>query len=185
MSKLKYLYGALALCWLATSCTDEAATEVPATDMPSQPSETADAPMPPEQPPARLSTWDRSLASATESPLCFLDAINGMPATNSTFRTNVNEAVVLEGWLSTLDLQAPPELSIILDGSRDYLISGVTGIAREDVAQAYDAPPLARSGFKSELSELAIEPGTYSLLLSHEHEGTLVVCTPGLTLQVE
>lgn len=185
MSKLKYLGSALALCWLATSCADDGATAVPATDMSSQPPAPAEAPMAPAQPPARLSTWDSSLDSATESPLCFLDAINGMPATDATFQVTADGPLILEGWISTLDLQAPAELSIILDGESDFQISGATGISRDDVAQAYDAPQLSRSGFRSELSELTIDPGTYSLLLSHEHAGTLVICKPSLELQVE
>lgn len=185
MSKLKYVISALALCWLATSCTDDGAAPAPAADVSAQPPAPAEAPIVPAQPPAQLTSWESSLDSATESPLCFLDAVNGMPSTDATFRTSSNGPVVMEGWLSTLDMQAPPELSIILEGESDFSISGATGISRDDVAQAYDAPGLARSGFRSELSELAIEPGTYSLLLSHEQAGTLVVCRPGLTLQVD
>lgn len=185
MNKLKYLGSALAFCWLATSCTDDGATAVPATDMSSTAPAPGEAPIAPAWPQARLSTWDSPLDSATESPMCYLDAVNGLPATDATFRVTVDGPVVMEGWLSTLDLQAPPELNIILEGERDYSVSGATGISRDDVAQAYDAPQLARAGFRSELPGLAVEPGTYSLLLSHEHAGTLVVCRPGLTLQVD
>ncbi|GAA4854000.1 hypothetical protein GCM10023332_01470 [Luteimonas vadosa] len=185
MNKLKSLGTALALCWLATACTDDGAPAEPAANPPAPASAPTADPAAPVQTPARLSNWETPLESATESPLCYLDAVNGMPATGGAFQVSANAPVVMEGWLSTLDLQAPPEVTIILDGAMDFGISGATGITRDDVAQAYNAPQLARSGFKAELSELAVEPGTYTLLLSHESAGTTVVCKPGLALQVQ
>lgn len=127
-----------------------------------------------------LSAWTGSFDGLAETQLCALDAVNGLPAVSGTFAVQASQPIALEGWVSTATLQAPPRLKFVLDGTSDFQITAVTGIARDDVAQAYGSTNLALSGFKTQLATFAVPAGDYSVILVHEDAGASVICNPKL-----
>jgi hypothetical protein len=182
MNRYSVLFAA---CLIAAGCTDEQAGGPAATgaDTPAATSAPTAAPTPAFTP--TLASWTGSLDGLNESPLCALDAVNGITAANGSFPVQANQPVTFEGWVSMTNLQNPGNLSIILDGpTTDFQIKAVTGVARVDVAKAYSSEALAAAGFSTALAEMAVPAGEYSVVLEHDEAGESVVCRTKTNLVV-
>jgi hypothetical protein len=135
--------------------------------------------------PSTLSPWTGDLSAAQPSQLCALDAMNGAVAVQGRFELPTAQPTTLEGWVATSDLHAPSGFSVVLDGSSDFQITGVTGNPRDDVAKAYGTDQLATAGFKLELPSLAVPAGEYKVLIAHEEGATWVSCDTNAVLSVK
>jgi hypothetical protein len=135
---------------------------------------------------ANLSPWTGDLAAAgTPNQMCALDAVNGTKAVDGRFEIPAGQAATFDGWVAGTDMQAPPTLSIVLDGASDFQINGTTGISRDDVAKAYNAEHLANAGFKLEAGSLAVPTGDYKVMIAHLEGGAWVVCESNTVLAVK
>lgn len=132
-----------------------------------------------------LGEWTGNIADALQTELCAIDSVNGATAVDGRFEHTANQPVVFEGWASTSDLKRPERITLVLDGVSDYQVGGSTGVAREDVANAYNSTALATAGYRVELASLAVPAGDYGLTLTHEDGGKTVACTSKLTLSVK
>ena len=133
-----------------------------------------------------LSPWTGDLAAAgTPNQMCALDAVNGTKAVGGRFELPAGQAATFDGWVAGTDMQAPPTLSIVLDGASDFQITGVTGVSRDDVAKAYHADHLANAGFRVEAASLAIPAGDYKVMIAHLEGGAWVACESNTVLAVK
>ncbi len=171
----------LVACLAAVACTDEQASspEVPATG-----SESPAAAAPEAIPAPTMSARTAPLDGLNESPLCALDSVNGLHASEGSFAVSASQPITFEGWVAMTNLQSPGTLSIILDGPSDFEIGHVTGVARKDVADAYGSAALETAGFKTALPALQVPAGTYSVVISHDEAGAAVVCNTKLSVVV-
>lgn len=171
----------LAACLTAVACTDEQASTPEASPAGSQTPAVAVADAVPAP---TLTARTAPLDGLSESPLCALDSVNGLHASEGSFTVSASQPVTLEGWVSMTNLQSPGTLSIILDGQSDFEIGHVTGIARKDVADAYGSAALETAGFKTALPALEVPADQYSVLISHDEAGAAIVCKTNLSLVV-
>lgn len=170
-----------AACLTAAACTDEQASTpevVPAG------SETPAVAAPEAGPAATLTARTAPLDGLSESPLCALDSVNGLHASEGSFTVSASQPVTFEGWVAMTNLESPGTLSIILDGQSDFEIGHVTGVERKDVADAYGSAALGTAGFKTPLPALDVPAGQYSVMISHDEAGAAVVCKTKLNLVV-
>lgn len=178
----------LGTCFSLSACTDKAPeAETPATTA-SDTAAPAATPGAAAAAPAgsTLSAWTVDLTAGMTSQMCALDAMNGAIAQAGRFELPAAQPATLEGWVASSDMHAPAALSVVLDGSSDFQITGATGVSREDVAKAYNAENLAAAGFKLELAGLAVPAGDYKVLIAHqEGGGAWVSCDTNTVLSVK
>lgn len=169
----------LAACLLASACTDDKVADETSVSTPSVAADAAPAPSPAPVA-AVLSAWSGSLDGLGETPLCAVDAANGLPAADGAFALQTGQPASFEGWAAMTNLDNPGPVNIILDGEQDFKINGATGVSREDVATAYNSPRLAQAGFKVEIADLAVPPGEYQMVVEHTESGVPVICRPNM-----
>jgi hypothetical protein len=135
---------------------------------------------------SNLTPWTGDLeAAGTPNQMCALDAVNGTKAVGGRFEIPAGQAATFDGWVAGTDMQAPPTLSIVLDGAADFQVTGTTGISRDDVAKAYNAEHLANAGFKLDVASLAIPTGDYKVMIAHLEGGAWVACESNTVLAVK
>lgn len=177
----------VAACLTAGACTEKQApgTASPTSvagptvvDTPGSPESPKDLPAP------TLATRAATLDGLSESPLCALDSVNALSASEGRFTVSAPQPIVFEGWVAMSNLENPGTFSIILDGKSDFEITHVTGVQRPDVADAYGSAALASAGFQVALPALEVPADEYSVMISHEEAGAPVVCKTNLRLVV-
>lgn len=177
----------LAVCLTAVACTDEQASapEMPPAGNGSPAVAASEVVAASEASPApTLTTRTATLDGLSESPLCALDSVNGLHASEGNFTVSATKSIMLEGWVAMTNLQTPDTFSIILDGQSDFDITHVTGINRKDVADAYGSADLENAGFQAALPALEVPADQYSVMISHDEAGAAVVCKTNLRLVV-
>jgi hypothetical protein len=186
MRKTLLIAVASAACFSLSACSDTAPSAPPtaASAAPAPAASPGNAPAAAGG--STLLPWTDDLAAAgTPNQMCALDLINDAKAVDGRFEISAGQAATLEGWVASTDMQAPPRVSVVLDGASDFQITGVTGVSRDDVAQAYHANNLANSGFKLDVASLAIPAGEYKILIAHQEGGAWVACKSNMVLAVK
>ncbi len=171
----------LAACLTAAACTDEHANTPEATPAPAENPAVA---APDDTVASTLTARTAPLDGLSESPLCSLDSVNSLHASEGSFSVSAGQPITFEGWVAMTNLENPGSFSIVLDGQSDFEISHVTGIMRKDVADAYGSADLESAGFKTSFPALEVPADRYSVVISHNEAGAAVVCNTKLSLVV-
>ena len=137
-------------------------------------------------PPAELAEYKDDLNALDKTELCALDAVNGQAASEGSFKLAIGSSVVFEGWAATTSLTNPSEVNLVLASEgKAFVISGGAGVARDDVAKAYNAEALTNAGFKLELPALQVPEGEYTITVLHDEAGAAISCASPLKVIVE
>lgn len=106
---------------------------------------------------------------------CSVDKVNGQQVSDLDIVIEVRELIV-GGWVSSPNQNAPEEFSVILQGVGSYMVAGVTGVPRPDLPRVLKAEGLAQAGFNARGSLELVPAGDYAIVLEHDFEGATVRC---------
>lgn len=106
---------------------------------------------------------------------CSVDKVNGQQVSDLDIMIEERELIV-GGWVSSPNLQAPGEFSVILQGAGSYMVAGVAGVPRPDLPRVLKADGLAQAGFNARGSLELVPAGDYAIVLEHDFGGATVRC---------
>lgn len=98
---------------------------------------------------------------------CQLDIVSGQPAT-AQVSVRREAGVSLEGWVFENGQPQVEKLALVLvKGSEAYVARAKGGVARPDVAQAFNIPELGNSGFNTMTDLSNVPAGKYALWVAN------------------
>ena len=119
---------------------------------------------------------------------CFADNIAGAIKTDLGWVTKTNVPLLFSGWSGDKSKTTVATKAVLqlINSNNDVVQSWETvyGVARPDVASAFDNPALADSGFQLEVEGITI-PGAYRLQIGSVNGGTNQLCQNSIPLIVE
>jgi hypothetical protein len=107
------------------------------------------------------------------------------PATTDSpvrYEVNTKEGFRLVGFAVDKDAgTVPAQVDLVLSGLGTYAVPIDTGLPRGDVAEYFDNPAFANSGFMVDVAFSRVEPGDYAVYLVDKAGGT---CSPSQSISV-
>ena len=79
----------------------------------------------------------------------------------------------------------PTTITVALVGSKVYELDANTGSQRPDVAQAFNVPVFAQSGYQVDASFDRVEPGSYQAIVLYKDGERRIACPTGQTITVQ
>lgn len=133
---------------------------------------------------ATVPTWRplSEVPAAAASSRCHIDDLAGKGATPSVSIKH-GESLAISGWLATQDGKAVPANATVRleDGAngRVWEVPIAAFTLRQDVADANNAPALAKSGFSVLVDTWELAPNAKHVYLAFQHEGKDYLCDGG------
>jgi len=126
-----------------------------------------------------------TLNGARDTGDCNVDKINGQTAQGMAL--DHLGGAVFTGWAGDhLTHFVPAVVEVVLAGaSGDYWVSGNSGSARPDVAEAQKVPAYAASGFGVDASMYRVPIGEYGIFLAYRIGAQWVECRTNVRVSVE
>lgn len=123
--------------------------------------------------------------SPVEGLQCQLDIVSGQPAT-AEVSVRREAGVSLEGWVFENGQPPAEKLALVLvNGSEAYVARAKGGVARPDVAQAFNIPALGNSGFNTMTDLSNVPAGKYALWVANGPAASDKACNLKVELDLQ
>lgn len=123
---------------------------------------------------------DRNLSKIAVTDLCSIDNVSGSSGQSPTFIIPVNVDVIFQGWAADgINGRVPKKVTVELVNPKNqvqFIVSGDSGVKREDVAAALKSPSVENAGFSIKTKIQDITFGEYDILVVSTYDEQITVC---------